>query len=60
MKKEKVLETEKKEDFSLKQLSSKDVIRILDNVLAACGMPSCKIPFEVLEERVQKRKWKPE
>lgn len=58
--KEKVLETERTSDLFSKQLSGKDASRILDNVLAACGRPPCKIPFEILEERVRERKEKDE
>lgn len=46
-------ETEK-EEFEIK-LSREDASRILDNVLAACKMPPCQVPFEVLEKRVQER-----
>ncbi|MBD5393932.1 MAG: hypothetical protein HDR23_03110 [Lachnospiraceae bacterium] len=56
--KEKTMEIETKIETTPTpiQLSSKDASRILDNVLAACGMPPCKIPFEILEERVRKGK----
>lgn len=42
-------------ESSLPMLSGKDASRILDNVFAICGLPPCKIPFEVLEEKVKSR-----